>query len=83
MILKNHGGIIASQSIESATIEALMAETAARYHLECEASGGTAILRDEVVAGREMYFKHFFPNMWESNLERLRRSDPDLFDHTI
>jgi L-fuculose-phosphate aldolase len=80
VILKNHGAIVASQSLESATVEALMAEQAARYHLECEASGGTEIARDEVVAGREMYFKHFIPNMWEANLERLRRSDPDLFE---
>jgi L-fuculose-phosphate aldolase len=80
VIIKNHGGIIASQSIESATIEALIAEQAARYHLECEAIGGTEIALDEVVSGREMYFKHFIPNMWESNLARLRRSDPDLFE---
>ena len=26
-----------------------------------------------------MYQKYFLPNMWEANLERLRRSDPDLF----
>jgi len=79
VIMKNHGGIIASQSLESATIEALMAEQAARYHLECEAIGGTPILDDEVIGGRAMYFKHFIPNMWESNVARLRQSDPDLF----
>ena len=79
MIEKNHGAIIASQSIESATIEALVAEQAAKYHLECEAIGGTPILEDEVVGGRAMYFKHFIPNMWDSNVARLRSSDPDLF----
>jgi L-fuculose-phosphate aldolase len=79
VIMKNHGGIVASQSIESATVEAIVAEKAARYHLECVASGGTEIARDEVLSGRPMYFKHFIPNMWESNLRRLRRSDPDLF----
>ncbi len=79
LLYKNHGAIIASQSIESATIEALSAEQAARYHLECQAIGGTPILEDEVLSGRAMYFKHFIPNMWESNVERLRRSDPDLF----
>ena len=30
-----------------------------------------------------MYRKHFLPNMWESNFERLRRSDPDLFDERL
>jgi len=79
VIMKNHGAIIASQSIESATIEAIMLEQCARYHIECEAIGGTEILVDEVVGGRAMYQKHFLPNMWESNFERLRVSDPDLF----
>ena len=27
-----------------------------------------------------MYQKHFLPNMWDANFERLRRSDPDLFE---
>jgi L-fuculose-phosphate aldolase len=79
VLMKNHGAIIASQSLEDATIEAVMLEKCARYHLECEAIGGTEILEAEVVAGRAMYRKHFLPNMWDANFERLRRSDPDLF----
>jgi L-fuculose-phosphate aldolase len=79
VLMKNHGAIIASQSLEHATIEAVMLEQCARYHIECEAIGGTEILEAEVVAGRAMYQKHFLPNMWESNFERLRVSDPDLF----
>jgi L-fuculose-phosphate aldolase len=78
-LMKNHGAVIASQSIESAAIEALMAEQAARYDIECCAVGGTEILLAEVVGGMAMYFKHFIPNMWASNLARLRASDPDLF----
>ena len=27
-----------------------------------------------------MYRKYFLPHMWEANFERLRHSDPDLFD---
>jgi L-fuculose-phosphate aldolase len=80
VLLKNHGAIVASQSLENATIEAVMLEKCARYHLECEAAGGTEILEAEVVAGRAMYQKHFLPNMWEANYARLRRSDPDLFE---
>lgn len=79
VLMKNHGAIVASQSLENATIEAIMAEQCARYHLECEAAGGTEILEDEVIGGRTMYQKHFVPNMWESNFDRLRVSDPDLF----
>ena len=34
----------------------------------------------EVVGGKAMYRKHFLPQMWDANVRRLRRSDPDLFD---
>ena len=80
VLMKNHGAIVASESLEQATIEAITLEQCARYHLECEAAGGTEILHDEVVAGKAMYRKHFLANMWDANFERLRRSDPDLFD---
>jgi L-fuculose-phosphate aldolase len=79
VLMKNHGAIVASDSLEHATIEALTLEKAARYHLECEAVGGTEILEAEVVGGKAMYRKHFLPQMWTANLERLQRSDPDLF----
>lgn len=79
VLIKNHGAIVASQSLEQATIEAVVLEQAARYHLECEAIGGTEIVEAEVVAGKAAYQKHYLPGMWEANLARLRRSDPDLF----
>jgi L-fuculose-phosphate aldolase len=79
VLLQNHGAIVASDSLENATIEALTLESCARYHLECEAAGGTEILEAEVRAGKLMYRKHDLPHMWEANLERLQRSDPDLF----
>ncbi len=79
VIMKNHGAIIASDSLENATIEAITLESAARYHLECEAAGGTEILDAEVRGGKAMYRKHFLPQMWAANYERLRRTDPDLF----
>ena len=79
VIIKNHGAIVASDSLENATIEALTLESAARYHLECEAIGGTEILEAEVRGGKQMYRKHYLQHMWEANMERIRRSDPDLF----
>ena len=79
VLMKNHGAIIASDSLENATIEAMSLEKAARFHLECEAIGGTEIAEAEVVGGKAMYRKHFLPQMWAANVERLRRSDPDLF----
>ena len=80
VLMKNHGAIVASDSVEHAAIEALTLEQCARYHLECVAAGGTEILEAEVVAGKQMYRKHYLPQMWDANLARLRTSDPDLFD---
>src|SRR3954453_22452717 len=79
VIMKNHGAIVASDSLENATIEALTLEQCARYHLECVAAGGTEIVEAEVVAGKARYRKHFLPQMWDADLARLRTSDPDLF----
>lgn len=80
-LMKNHGAIVASDSLENATIEAITLEKAARIQLECEAIGGTPILEAEVLSGKAMYRTHYLPQMWAANLERLRRSDPDLFLH--
>jgi L-fuculose-phosphate aldolase len=80
VLMKNHGAIVVGESLERTTIEAMTLEQCARYHLECEAAGGTEILHDEVVAGKAMYKKYFIPHMWDANFARLRRSDPDLFE---
>lgn len=79
VLMKNHGAIVASDSVENATIEAITLEACARYHLECEAIGGTEILDAEVAGGKAMYRAHYLPQMWAANVERLRRTDPDLF----
>jgi len=79
VLIKNHGAIVASQSLEQATVEAMMLELAARYHLDAEAIGGDEFPVAEVERGRRQYQKYFLPNMWEANFRRLRKSDPELF----
>ena len=79
LLMKNHGAVIASQSLEHATIEACMLEVAAQYHIEAEAIGGSEFPEAEVRRGREKYQKYFLPQMWDANLRRLERSDPDLW----
>ena len=79
LLMKNHGAVIASQSLEHATIEACMLEVAAQYHIEAERLGGTEFPEAEVRRGREKYHKHFLPQMWDANFRRLQRSDPDLW----
>jgi L-fuculose-phosphate aldolase len=81
VLMKNHGAVVASQSVEQATIEAMMLEKCAEYHLAAEQIGGTEFPLDEVVRGRGRYRELFLPNMWEANFRRLRRSDPDLFEY--
>jgi L-fuculose-phosphate aldolase len=81
VIMRNHGAIVTGDSLENATIAALTLEAAARFHLECQAIGGTETPEPEVVRSKAMYRQHYLPQMWAANYERLRRSDPDLFDH--
>jgi L-fuculose-phosphate aldolase len=79
VLMKNHGAIVASDSVENAVIEAITLERAARLHLECVAIGGTEIAEAEVRGGKAMYRRHYLPQMWRANLARLRQSDPDVF----
>jgi|SRR5437879_2917238 len=78
-LMKNHGAVVASESLEQATIEAMMLEHCAEYHLAAEAIGGTEFPLHEVVRGKGRYRALFLPNMWDANYRRLRKSDPDLF----
>jgi len=80
VLIKNHGAIIATDSIEKSTIMAVMLEKCAQYHIEAEAIGGTEFPEAEIVRGKAAYLRYFIPNMWEANVRRLRRSDPDLFE---
>jgi len=79
LLMKNHGAVITSQSLENATIEACMLEVAAQYHIEAEAIGGSEFPDAEARRGREKYQKYFLLQMWDANFRRLQRSDPDLW----
>jgi L-fuculose-phosphate aldolase len=79
ILIKNHGAIVVSDTLEKATILALTLEQAARYHLEAEAAGGTEFPVAEARRGKQKYHQHYLPQMWAACYRRLRRSDPDLF----
>jgi L-fuculose-phosphate aldolase len=79
IIIKNHGAIVAGSSIGEATVKALTLERCARYHLEAEAAGGTEFPELYVTQGKPKYHQYYVPQMWEANMRRLRKSDPDLF----
>ena len=80
LLMKNHGAVVASESLQQATIEAMMLEKCAEYHLAAEAIGGTEFPPEEVARGKMRYRQFFLPQMWEANFRRLRKSDPELFE---
>jgi len=79
LLMRGHGVLVASKSIEVAAITAIVVETAARFHLTCEVAGGVECSVAEMLAIRDRYRAHYLPNMWEANLRRLRRTDSDLW----
>jgi L-fuculose-phosphate aldolase len=81
LLMRHHGSIVVSDSLENATMEAITLEQAARYHLEADAAGGTEITSDAVIQARGGGTGvDFRQTTWEAHLRRLRRSDPDLFE---
>lgn len=76
-----HGAIIVNESLESCTIMAMMLEKCAQYQIEAEAIGGKPMADLEAKRSKAEYIKYYLPNMWEANLRRLRKTDPELFDY--
>jgi L-fuculose-phosphate aldolase len=80
LLIKGHGVLIATDTVEHATVDAMTVEAAAAYHLQCETIGGDEIPPAEVAQAKRDHDRYYRPMMWAANLRRLRRSDPDLFD---
>lgn len=79
LLLSNHGVIVVAPTLEEATVRAVLIEQAARFQLEVTAAGGTTLpsrtMRRRVAFYRDVAIKQ----IWQANLGRLRRTDPDLF----
>ena len=77
LLIKNHGAIIVSQSLENATIEACMLEVAARVP---DRGRGDRRARSSPTprraAAAAKYHKYFLPQMWDANFRRLRKIRP-------
>jgi len=81
MLLRNHGSINVADSIETATGEAIFLEWAARHQVASVQAGGLPMNHDLARWYQQAYRKTGAGRLtWESNLRRLRRSDPELFD---
>jgi L-fuculose-phosphate aldolase len=80
LIMVNHGAINVADTLENATIEAIVLEKSARFHVEAQQAGGREIPHEEAVRGRKAYLKYGYRDeMWQSNFRRLRKTDPELF----
>ncbi|HEX7096874.1 MAG TPA: class II aldolase/adducin family protein, partial [Acidimicrobiales bacterium] len=83
LIAQNHGIIVASDSLEHATVEAITFEEQARIHLACEAAGGSEMDPAEVRQAQADYDRYYRQATWDAILRRLRHSDPDLFEPAL
>lgn len=79
--MRNHGVLVASESLEAATVDAMALEKAARIHHDATLIGGTELPDAQVQWARREYDLYFRQATWDANLRRLRQSDPDLFSH--
>lgn len=77
--MRNHGVLVASPDIESATVEAMALEKAAKIHYDASLLGGTELPPAQIRWARREYDIYYRKAMWAANLRRLRSSDPDLF----
>ncbi|MEO6122347.1 MAG: class II aldolase/adducin family protein [Ilumatobacteraceae bacterium] len=80
LLMRNHGALVVADTLENATVLAMMLEKSARYDIECRAIGGNEIADAEARRLKGQYHRYFLPQMWEANLRRLRVSDPGLFE---
>jgi L-fuculose-phosphate aldolase len=78
VLMKNHGAIVASDTLPHAVVEAVTLERCARIHLLAQAAGGTEILPAEVAAGKVTFRPHYLRNLWEANVERVLAAEPAL-----
>jgi L-fuculose-phosphate aldolase len=91
LLAKNHGLFVAAESVEAATVLTLSFTTAARLHIEAKQLGArpsydpeavdaaTAATQRAALIARRDYQRSYLGRLWEANLHRLERTDPDLF----
>jgi L-fuculose-phosphate aldolase len=79
LLISNHGVILLAPTLEEATMRAVFIEQAAAFHIEATVAGGSPIDGSSVPRRREFLTETAIPLMWDANLRRLQKSDPDLF----
>lgn len=80
LLIANHGIIHAGGTIEETTGEALMLDFAASVQIKAMRLGGKPMPVETARTYRGLYLEiSFRRDLWDANLRRLEKSDPDLF----
>lgn len=80
LIMRNHGAAVVGETIEMATMRAVLLERAAEFQVLAQSIGGTPFADHPAFERRRVPHVTNLPILWRSHLRRLRRTDPDLFE---
>ena len=79
LLMKNHGIVIASASLERAAVLACVVEQQARLHLEASTRGATEMSDDHLRSTKAAHDRVYVEHSWAAHVRRLRQTDPDFF----
>jgi L-fuculose-phosphate aldolase len=79
LLMRNHGLVVAAESLEAATVLATVVEEQAHLHLEATARGGSEMPDEHLHSTRRAHDRTYVKQTWAANVRRLRATDPDLF----
>ena len=80
LIMRNHGAAVVGETVEEATMRAVLLERAAQFQVLAQSIGGSPFADDPVFERRRIPHVTNLALLWDSHLRRLRRTDPDLFE---
>lgn len=79
LLMKNHGVVIASPSLERAVVLACVVEQQARLHLEASSRGSTEMTHEHLMSTKDAHERVYVEQSWAAHIRRLRRTDPGFF----
>jgi len=88
VILPNHGALTSGPTIQAAMMRMMLLEGTCQRNISVATAAQATGLRphpikpgDALTAKRELANIPAFPAVWTDTLQRLQRTDPDLFEH--
>lgn len=80
LLMKNHGVVIASASLERATVLACVVEQQARLHLEASSRGATEMTSEHLRSTQSAHDRVYVAQSWSAQVRRLRQLAPTFFE---